>query len=670
MDETPEMNNHAEKPIHGKMEINASNMGSSENPIQKEQIEISNAQFDFLQSNDISVAFNYNGAEIENIYLDLKNSCKYVICILAKDDTYFSSDLLKKTLNAIKYNLPGINKLIEPENILICIFFNEINNDSIFKEEEKYLLNYKLQYLLSRKIFSIDSDTINIHCFCKIDNFTEVEILKLFYSVLIKQLKPNNNIIFSSVLKNGVVINDNSLDTLLKVSFFSRQLHSIVVPLLQDAEPKNLFGQIKSYERFHFNIYNMNFYNMSCSVPISSLFNVMTIDDKLVFELKDFYAEMNTNSNIDYHDYKLSLYLYQHNHKIIYYNVKPMGTVNYLDNSENPLSDYKKYWVGRYSGYYGNFFGIINMLLNCSACNLVKKVLLFFDIIGMMIDFIFPSLSVMVIYTIFFEAFDTHDIFPAVFCTMLYLFILICNGVNSLISKDSQKSYKSNLAFYFFMEIYYLFIILCAIIAMDNIKKNRENDPYKFNDAAISCIIIFTFIPSILPIIMNMGKFFDNILPMCLYLFLGAPSSSSNFNICKILNASDSSGGINIKERKGVYIISFFLINLFFGSLTLYNNTRKKRVEAVMGFGIFYVIYNFFKMMAICMSLLSKDSDVANVSDSAIKNNLFNNAYQNNYGSSMENQNNSINNNSNNNNNISNNVSNNNYGNNIENDYE
>ena len=181
MDETPEMNNHAEKPIHGKMEINASNMGSSENPIQKEQIEISNAQFDFLQSNDISVAFNYNGAEIENIYLDLKNSCKYVICILAKDDTYFSSDLLKKTLNAIKYNLPGINKLIEPENILICIFFNEINNDSIFKEEEKYLLNYKLQYLLSRKIFSIDSDTINIHCFCKIDYFTEVEILKLFY---------------------------------------------------------------------------------------------------------------------------------------------------------------------------------------------------------------------------------------------------------------------------------------------------------------------------------------------------------------------------------------------------------------------------------------------------------------------------------------------------------
>ena len=290
----------------------------------------------------------------------------------------------------------------------------------------------------------------------------------------------------------------------------------------------------------------------------------------------------------------------------------------------------------------------------------------------MMIEFIYPSLSCMVIYTIFCEAFDTYDIFPAAFFTLLYLFIVICNGINSLISQDSQKTYRSNLIFYFFMEVFYLFLLLCAIIAMDNIKKNRNLDPYKFNNAAISCIIIFIFIPSVLPIMMNASKFINNLVPMLLYLVLGAPSSTSNFQICKILNASDASGGKNIKERKGIYIISFFLINLFFGSLTLYNYTREKRVKAVMGFGIFYLIYNFFKMIAICMSLLSKDSDVSNVTDTAIKNNLFNNNYQNNYGSSsVDNQNNSINNNSNNNNNMSNNMSNNNqYAENIDNDYE
>ena len=417
---------------------------------------------------------------------------------------------------------------------------------------------------------------------------------------------------------------------------------------------------------------------MTTAVPISSLLNVMTIDDKLSFELLNFYKKnVHINSNIDYHDYKLSLYLYEHKYKIIYYNKDSVGTINYQDDSENPICNYKKYWINRYSGYYGNFFGIINLFLDCSFCNFIKKIFLFFDIIGMMVEFIYPSLSCMVIYTIFYEAFETYDIFPAAFCTMLYLFILMCNGVNSLISYDSQKTYKSNLAFYFFMEVYYLFIILCSIIAMDNIKKNRKNDAYKFNNAAISCIIIFIFIPSILPIFMNITKFIENIVPMVLYLFLGAPSSSSNFNICKILNASDSSGGDNVKERKGVYIISFFLINIFFGSLTLYNYTREKRVEAVMGFGIFYLIYNFFKMAAIILSLISKDSDIANVSDSAIKNNLFNNAYQNNYGSGPASQNNSINNNSNNfsnnnsnNNNISNNMNNDYNENNIDNDYE
>jgi hypothetical protein len=356
-----------------------------------------------------------------------------------------------------------------------------------------------------------------------------------------------------------------------------------------------------------------------------------------------------------------------------------MGNIHYPDETENPICNYKKYWLKRYTGYYGNFFHIINMLLNCNVCNAVKKVFLFFNIIGMAIEFIYPSLSCMVIYTIFYEAFDTYDILPATFCTMLYLFILVCNGANSLISNDSQKTYRSNLLFYFFMEAYYLFIILCSIIAMDNIKKNRNHDPYKFNNAAISCIIIFVFIPSIFPILMNIGKFIVNIVPMILYLFLGAPSSSSNFNICKILNASDSAGGVNSKDRKGIYIISYFLINLFFGSLTLFNYTREKRVKAVMGFGIFFVIYNFFKMAAICMSLLSKASEITNASDSAIKNNLFNNAYQNNYGSSIENnQNNSINNNSTNynnnnfNNNMSNNASNNNnnYENSIDNDYE
>ena len=113
MEETPENNNNnIEKPMHGKMEINSSNMGSSTNPLQKEKLEISDSSFNYLQSNEESTSFQFNGAELENIYSELKNNCKFVICILAQDDSFITSALLRKTLNGIKYNLSGINKLI------------------------------------------------------------------------------------------------------------------------------------------------------------------------------------------------------------------------------------------------------------------------------------------------------------------------------------------------------------------------------------------------------------------------------------------------------------------------------------------------------------------------------------------------------------------------------
>ena len=150
----------------------------------------------------------------------------------------------------------------------------------------------------------------------------------------------------------------------------------------------------------HFNIFNMNFYNMTSAVPISSLFNIMIIDDRLSAEFLNFYLNIHNEATIDYHDYNLSLYLYRSEQKIIYYNRNPMGAVYYKNESENPISNYKKYWVERYSGYYGNFFGFINTFLDFKICLPVKKFFLFFYIIGMMIEFIYPSLSYMVIYTI------------------------------------------------------------------------------------------------------------------------------------------------------------------------------------------------------------------------------------------------------------------------------
>ena len=210
----------------------------------------------------------------------------------------------------------------------------------------------------------------------------------------------------------------------------------------------------------------------------------------------------------------------------------------------------------------------------------------------------------MVIYTIFYEAFGIYDIRPAAFCTLLYLFVLICSGACSLITKNSEKTQLTDLIFYFFMEIYYLFILICSIIAVDNIRTNKINDSYKFNKLAITLIIILTFIIGILPMLIKITSIFDNIIPMLLYLLMGASPTSSSFYMAKILNSCDTCGGNNIKERKGIVIIMYCLINLFFGSLIFFNYNRTRRVKTIMGLAIFYLIYLFFKILAIVINLL------------------------------------------------------------------
>jgi hypothetical protein len=241
--------------------------------------------------------------------------------------------------------------------------------------------------------------------------------------------------------------------------------------------------------------------------------------------------------------------------------------------------------------------------------NLFKKIILFFQLIGISIEFIYPSLSSMVIYSIFYEAFNTYDYRVATFFTMLYIFMLLASGMCSLVTKKPEEMKMTNMFIFFFMEVYYLFILICSVVAMNNVKKNTSNNEYKFNNAAISCIIVFTFLPYIVPMLLNIEKITSNLLNMLAYIGLGAPSSTSNLLMAQVWNASDTSGGKEIDERKSMTLLFFFLFNLFFGSLTFYNYNRRKRVECVMGFGIFYLFYNFFKTIGIVMKILGSSDD-------------------------------------------------------------
>ena len=572
----------------------------------KENISNNTLPFKYLEKDNAPEKIILDGEEKTNIFEAEKGKYDYIICILLKDDLNKSSEMLNITLRSIYANRDSLNDFgISTSTMLICVFINEIKGYSLFNKDdfakirkESNSLNTYLYLRTHKEGYSANS---SIYLFTKPGYLYSVEALKYYYTNIIYQLKEDKKILFSSVITAGVEPTQTSLKKMILSSYLAgnKGANGVATGLVLSSGD-GIFSMIEQYERVHFNIYDMNFLGSSSSFPVSSLLSTFAIDDLMLAYLKSYYLTVEINQSIDFHDYNLGLDLYQSDKNVIFINDEIMGEFKY---QELNYFEYQEIWVNRYSGYYGNFF----QLLKCFGTNfnLLKSILLFFQFVGIMIEFIYPALSTMVIYAIFFEAFDTYDYRVASFFTMIYICMLTASGMCSLVSKNPQELKRANFFLYIFMEVYYLFVLICSIVAMDNINKNKNHDEYKFNKAAISCIIIFTFIPYIIPMILKIGLISSKILNMLTYIVLGASCSSSNFLIAQIWNASDTAGGNNLEERKSVTLILFFLYNLFFGFLTAFNYTREKRANSVMGLGIIFLIYNFVRIMAIVCKILS-----------------------------------------------------------------
>ena len=631
-----------EKGDDNKQNIQNSIQNNSQNPQQDAQTEpgvneevvpVPPKIFDFLIPSDVDpTPFSYpiNENENENIFLKNNEYIKYAICILLKDNSYENCILLQKTLEGIiNKNMGALSTFqIEPKNIYIVIFVNKIiipvednDNDSeklyLVKRDSLKKITGQKNFLKIPQTIKDENREITIDIICKKHYMTDVESLQCYYNYVLQKLRPEGKPIASSIITAGVVPNDDCLQKLIQVSYHSNSKnqnkgarYAIAVPALEVNENNNLFGKIAQYDRIHFNIFNMSFYGETATVPISSLLNTMIIDNKLMGKLQTYYEKINKDATIDYHDYDLGLFLYGELVKIDYYCNEILGHIVYNDAFD--YGDYKDTWVNKLSGYYGNFFNILITFANCNGLPIVQKVFMFFQIIGLLIEFIYPSLSILVIYSIFYEAFCITDIRPAVFMTLLYITLYLGSGACSMITTTNTKKLKNiNFFFLIFMEIYYLFFIICSIPAMDNINKLKPYKPfdigtslYKFNTAACVCLILFTLIIALIPIILKMSIVSKYIVQMFIYLLVGSPSSTSNFLIAKIWLAPGTSGGKWKEESQGFTIIFFFLFNLFIGFLSFYNYTRELRANCVMGLAIFYLIYLFFKVIAILFPLL------------------------------------------------------------------
>ena len=594
------------------------NKENEENKEEEKEEEPEEEPFSYLDNANNQIIYVKEKLDDENNpFNDNKGKFKYSICVLLDNNESSSSYSLKKTLISIGNNLNGLkeNLNIEAQEIVIFIFISEIKNynNKLFTlnqedEIEDKINEYIIQERTITNINEKNQDLANIKIFTinQIKPLSKIKSLSYYYEI-INQIKVEKKIMFSSIMTAGIQFNENKLFELISFSYHSRNQHGIAVSSVE-YKTSNLISMLCDYDKKRYNIYTLNYLNESTSAPISSQLCTITINDKILEILKNYYEKINKAIAIEYHDFNLALYLKEKNCLIKYINDNPGYIICSVDCS---FHDYQQLYLERFSGYYGNFFNILSSFQNC---NILQIIFLVFQLISISFEFILPSITAMIIYIIFYAAFKTSDYRISLFFTLLYLSLMFSSGYCSIVGKKVNKMKYTYNIINILMALLYLLSLICSIPAMHfaHEDKNPDLSGYKFNKAAISTIIIFTFIPYIIPLILCFSTLGGDIFLLLVYNLIFAPFAKINFNVAGVWGAIDVSKENIYKEIKSFYILIYLGINLFIGSLSFYNTDNKKKANCVMAFGIIYLVYNFVRSLAIIMEICFKKEETFN----------------------------------------------------------
>ena len=408
----------------------------------------------------------------------------------------------------------------------------------------------------------------------------------------------------------GVTFSKEKLLELISYSYHAKTKHGIAISSIEYKE-NNLISKLCSYDKMRFNIYNLNYISESNAPFISSQLSLITLNDNLLKNLnEEYYKEkIDYRATIDYHDYNLALYFKEKNYLIKNINTNPAFIIT-LDNFS--FYDFQQIYINRFSGYYGNFFSILSSF---NTGTILQKIFLIFQIISICFEFILPSISTMIIFIIFYAAFKSYDYRVSLFFTLLYLSLMFVSGYCSIIGKNIKEMKYTYFILNIIMAFLYILALICSIPAMHFAHENELPDlsGYEFDKAAISCIIIFTFIPYIIPLVINISSLgIVNFFLLLIYNLIFGPLTKINFNVAGVWGSPGVSGGKRVKERKSIFILLYLGINLFIGCLSFYNSDNKKKANCVMAFGIIFLIYNFIRTIAVIFELCLNKEEAFN----------------------------------------------------------
>ena len=514
---------------------------------------------------------------------------KLLITIDLNDDCSANGILLNKTLDFLLSNISKLKKFkLTKQNILFFIFFEEINilenYQYFFKHEEK---KDKTIYGNLMQYFNYDVYIFNTK----------------FGFDIINSIYDKEYNIFVLKLKNGIRFkNSETIYSLIESANIKEgKKRALIIPTIEieslNDQPQNLYTEFENYENFIYNLYDLNYFDMSISIPQNNYVTFYNIDKKNIDIFNQFYASTYFTEYVNNHS--LPIYIKLSGYKVIF----ASGIICYKNRNHITFSQMKIHYINKKS----NDFLVLNDLTqNFSDFPFLKKLITIHRFIGLTFSFLYPSFSTLFIFCIFAEAFKSNDLRVAFFFSCVNIFFIILIIFTGYIPKNIEEENdiyefqnsidEMNSIYFFIYDVYYLFILLCSFFSLYNIDHNKPFSSYKFNVTMCLCLIFINFFVSIIPLLLYVKSYFKKIIKSLKYLFLACPGYNGLLNILAMVNSFKNN------SSKAICILVMYILNgiiLIFGYCL---NKRKRRIHFVETLSIIFTIYNSIKVFCIIIN--------------------------------------------------------------------
>lgn len=555
-------------------------------------------------------------------FVTAKQEFSLVIYLCVEDDSLATSRKLKKTLDTIYLSLPELEKIgITNKNILILMYFLKFSAEKTFNQiypQMDYLSscctndpNFNCAFLYCLSATGIP---ISVLAFNK-NNSTRVESLKCFYLNAINDIfffNPQQEKVRINVIlwENGMLPSTTAIAQLIKSS---GEKPMAAIPLI-DSIPNNLYGEIQQFDIVLQQIYYLHYYDMTASSPLDHRFYYINIDENIYKVIKRYFNEyINPDAGVQYHDFKFGIFLDLFGYETFY--IKEI-CVYYIENNIS-FNDFMKNTTEKKAGNFLVFFTLITSLFtqcsNIYCFQVLKKIFLFFQVLEILFEFIRPSITILIVYCVFQEAFTNQDERLTTFFIVLYSIFLICSMCFSLISPNQTGDDKTFTLLNVLFTLFFYLIFACGIVAIHFVRINNIDDAYHFKLVAMVVMMVLNVVFIAVPVVFHCDKIKPNLTRMIKYMFIAYPSYLTVFSFHALMNFTDQYGHnehkgkqdtLVLNERKKIFLLLFVLTNSFIGFICFFLTTRTQRVNGILVLGILITVFNGVEMCAIVIGII------------------------------------------------------------------